>query len=115
MSSVTTSTPIKFQRPRTAQDDVLLDYRERRVIEVLEREAAKRQDHAEQSSAGNSAGVRIRAWEKLHQLRMPSTPSHPRACRWSRWPTCGSASASGSRVPGSICHPSWFARSSKPR
>jgi hypothetical protein len=77
MSSVITSTPIKHQRPGTSEDDVLRDYRERRVIEALEREAAKRQDHAEQCSTENSAGVRIRAWEKVHQLRMPSTPSHP--------------------------------------
>jgi hypothetical protein len=77
MSSVIISTPIKRQRPGTPEDDVLLDYRERRAIEALEREAAKRQDHAEQCLAENSAGMRIRAWEKLHQLRMPSTPSHP--------------------------------------
>jgi hypothetical protein len=67
-----------FERPRSgsSEHELLLDYRERRALEALEREAVKRVDHAEQSSAQNSAGMRIRAWEKLHQLRMPSTPRH---------------------------------------
>lgn len=77
MSSVITSASIERQRSWSAEDEVLLSYRERRALEALERAAAKRQDHAEQCSARNSAEMRIRAWEKVHQLRMPSTALHP--------------------------------------
>ena len=65
------------RRPSGPSADLLLDYRERRELEALEREAVKRQEHAEQSAAQNSADTRIRAWERLHQLRMPSIPLHP--------------------------------------
>jgi hypothetical protein len=34
-------------------------------------------DLAEQSSALNCADLRIRAWEKVHGLRMPSDSKHP--------------------------------------
>src|SRR3954447_20110433 len=77
MSSVINSVSHEHPRSGFAADEVLLDYRERRALEVLERAAVKRQDHAEQCSAQNSADMRIRAWEKVHQLRMPSTPLHP--------------------------------------
>jgi hypothetical protein len=78
MSSVFTSaSSLERRRPRSVGDEVLLDYRERRALEALEREAVKRQDCAEQCSVENSADRRIRAWEKVHQLRMPSTPLHP--------------------------------------
>jgi hypothetical protein len=77
MSSLITSTPHDRERSGPAGDQLLLDYRERRVLEALEREALKRQEQAEQSAAQNSADARIRAWEKVHQLRMPSTPLHP--------------------------------------
>ncbi len=77
MSSVITSASVEHQRSGSAEDAVLLDYRERRALEALERAAVKRQDQAEQSSALNSADMRIRAWEKVHQLRMPSGPLHP--------------------------------------
>ena len=53
------------------------DYRERRAIEALERAQLKRANIAEQCAPLNSADHRIRAWEKVHQLRMPSDPLHP--------------------------------------
>jgi len=77
MSSVINSISRDHPRSGSAADEILLDYRERRALEVLERAAVKRQDHAELCSAQNSADMRIRAWEKVHQLRMPSTPLHP--------------------------------------
>lgn len=77
MSSVITSIRPERRTSGSAEDALLLDYRERRALEALEREALKRQDCAEQVSAQNSAGTRIRAWEKVHQLRMPSAPLHP--------------------------------------
>jgi hypothetical protein len=77
MSAVNTSVSPERRRSGSTRDEVLLDYRERLALETLERAAVKRQDCAEQVAAQNSAGVRIRAWEKVHQLRMPSAPLHP--------------------------------------
>jgi hypothetical protein len=77
MTSLFTSHPPDRERSGAAGDQLLLDYRERRVLEALERDALKRQEQAEQSAAQNSADMRIRAWEKVHQLRMPSAPLHP--------------------------------------
>jgi hypothetical protein len=65
------------QQSESVGDEILLDFRERRAVEALEQAALKQQDHAEQYSAQNSADTRIRAWERLHQLRMPSMPLHP--------------------------------------
>jgi hypothetical protein len=75
MSSMTSWRPAN--RDRVAGDELLSDYRERRALEESERAEKKRLDSAEQYSTLNSADLRIRAWEKVHQLRMPSDPSHP--------------------------------------
>jgi hypothetical protein len=61
--------------PRDAE--VLADYRERRALEERERVELKSAELAEQRSAVNSVELRIRAWEKVHALRMPSDPKHP--------------------------------------
>jgi len=58
-------------------DELLSDYRERRSLEERDRVERKRVDAAAQHSVENSADLRIRAWEKVHQLRMPSDPGHP--------------------------------------
>jgi hypothetical protein len=77
MSSLMTSSSLERKRPESAGEVVFMDYRERRALEALEQAALKRQDCAEQVSTENSADRRIRAWEKVHQLRMPSAPLHP--------------------------------------
>ena len=50
---------------------------ERLALEELERAEKRRQELAEQRSELNPPGVRIRTWERIHQLRMPSDPAHP--------------------------------------
>ena len=50
---------------------------ERLALEELERAEKRRQELAEQRSALNPPEVRIRTWERVHQLRMPSDPAHP--------------------------------------
>jgi hypothetical protein len=50
---------------------------ERLAREEHERSEKRRQDLAEQRSNLNSPEVRIRTWERVHQLRMPSDPAHP--------------------------------------
>lgn len=51
-------------------------YRER--MARLQAEAAERRQQQidEQSSPLNSPSVRIRAWERLHQIDLPSDPAH---------------------------------------
>jgi hypothetical protein len=50
---------------------------ERLAHEEYERAEKRRQELAEQRSDLNPPDVRIRMWEKLHQLRLPSDPAHP--------------------------------------
>ena len=50
---------------------------ERFAQEEHEREERRRRELAEQRSDANTPDVRIRAWERLHGLRMPSDPAHP--------------------------------------
>lgn len=77
MSSMLFAPLAKSERSIPAGDDLLSDYRQRRALEERERADRKRAELAEQLSALNSAELRIRAWEKAHQLCMPSGPEHP--------------------------------------
>ena len=52
-------------------------YAERHALQAREREEQKHLSRAEQSSTLNSPDVRIRAWEKVHGLRLPSDTAHP--------------------------------------
>ena len=77
MSSMMSMPFAKSQSLTTTGADPFLDYRERRALEEHERADVRRADRAEQGSGLNSADRRIRAWEKVHHLRMPSDPLHP--------------------------------------
>ena len=61
--------------PRTF--DLVKTPAERLAHEESERAERRRQGLAEQRSDLNPPDVRIRAWEKIHQLRLPSDPTHP--------------------------------------
>ena len=61
--------------PRTG--DLVKNPAERRAHEESERAEKRRQELAEQRSDLNPPELRIRAWEKIHQLRLPSDPAHP--------------------------------------
>jgi hypothetical protein len=56
--------------------DPMPDYRAR--IERARLEAAKARSEAisEQRSAVNTPAQRVRAWERLHQVTLPKSPSH---------------------------------------
>lgn len=56
--------------------DPMLDHRAR--IERAQLEAAERRTQAlvEQRAPANSPELRVRAWEKLHQVRLPKDPQH---------------------------------------
>jgi hypothetical protein len=64
MAQHTTSEPIRTHAERLA-------------LEEGARAERRRLDLAEQRSDLNSADVRIRVWEKLHGLCLPSDPTHP--------------------------------------
>jgi RNA recognition motif-containing protein len=66
----------RSQYPR-AGDELLTDFRRRLELDEEARVERKRVDIAEQTLEPNVPGVRIRAWEKVHALRMPSSPGHP--------------------------------------
>jgi hypothetical protein len=72
-----TTLPAKDERFTWRDAEILSDYRQRRALEERERAEHKLADVAEQHSALNSVDLRIRAWEKVHGLRMPSDPKHP--------------------------------------
>ncbi len=52
-------------------------YAERAAREAGERAEKRRLELAEQRSADNPPGVRIRVWETVHALRLPRDPEHP--------------------------------------
>jgi aspartate/glutamate racemase len=57
--------------------ELLADHRERLVVEEEERVKQRARQFEELRSELNSAAVRIRAWEKMHGLRLPTNPAHP--------------------------------------
>src|SRR4029077_4159267 len=59
-----------------AAGDLINDYRARRALEEQERAQRRRIEIEEQRSDLNPPNVRIRAWEKLHGLRLPASSTH---------------------------------------
>ncbi|MEJ1962035.1 MAG: hypothetical protein WDO56_11040 [Gammaproteobacteria bacterium] len=60
-----------------ADGEFVTDYRQRLALEEYERAEKKRLELADQRSTLNAPEARIRAWEKVHHLRLPSDPKHP--------------------------------------
>ena len=61
--------------PHTA--DLVRTAAERLAHEESERAEKRRHELAEQRSTLNAPDVRIRTWERVHQLRLPADPTHP--------------------------------------
>ena len=57
--------------------ELLADHRERLALEEEERERKRTNQFEELRSEVNSVSIRIRAWEKMHGLRLPSDAAHP--------------------------------------
>jgi hypothetical protein len=57
--------------------ELIKTHRARLALEEDKRAHQRRLDLEEQRSSLNSPADRIRVWEKLHGLRLPSDPSHP--------------------------------------
>ncbi len=57
--------------------DINRTYAERMAEVTEERLHQRQRELAEQTSITNPPGARIRAWEKVHALRMPGDAAHP--------------------------------------
>ncbi|MGO9803710.1 MAG: hypothetical protein ACLPTM_08435 [Steroidobacteraceae bacterium] len=57
--------------------ELVRTYAERLALERRERAQRRRLELAEQRADLNPPEVRIRAWEKVHALRLPQDPGHP--------------------------------------
>jgi hypothetical protein len=57
--------------------DIIRTHAERLAEEAEERRHERQRELAEQSSIANPPDARIRAWEKVHALRMPGDAAHP--------------------------------------
>lgn len=54
----------------------MLDHRARIERAQLDAEERRAQSFFEQRSATNTPAQRVRAWEQLHQMRLPKDPAH---------------------------------------
>jgi hypothetical protein len=63
--------------PREAAADIIRDHRARVAIEAEARMEKRRVEQAEQCASSSAPKTRIRAWEKVHGLRLPLMPPIP--------------------------------------
>jgi len=68
-----TSDPV----PPSKASDIIRNHRARLAAEEEARAEERRQAQAEQSSISRPPSARIRAWEKMHGLRLPLNADHP--------------------------------------
>lgn len=67
----------RADRPYRSDEEFARDFRQRQADEEFERAERKRLQLADQRSELNDAKARIQAWEKVHVLRLPTSPTHP--------------------------------------
>jgi hypothetical protein len=63
--------------PSATSADIIRDHRVRMAIEADARMEKRRAEQAEQSASSSAPQTRIRAWEKVHGLRLPLSAAHP--------------------------------------
>jgi len=63
--------------PSSSAVDIIRNHRARIAIEAAERMEKRRVEQAEQCESSSAPEMRIRAWEKVHGLRLPSDAAHP--------------------------------------
>jgi hypothetical protein len=73
---MSSAVPTYIDRHFTALE-LLADHREKLAFEEEERARKRTTQFEELRSEINSVQARIRAWEKMHGLRLPSDPAHP--------------------------------------
>ena len=74
-----TAASLMTERPSVSRPvgDIIRTHAERLAEAAEERLRQRQRELAEQSSTANPPHVRIRAWEKVHTLRMPGDAAHP--------------------------------------
>lgn len=71
------STSMHFARDYPSAADIIRDHRARVAVETVARMEKRRAEQAEQSASDSAPEMRIRAWEKVHGLRLPLDAAHP--------------------------------------
>jgi hypothetical protein len=56
--------------------EMMLDHRARAERARLDAEKQRQRSITDQRDAANTPEVRIRIWERLHQVRLPKSPAH---------------------------------------
>jgi hypothetical protein len=56
--------------------ETVADYRARVAEHQHERARRRQEELLEQTSMQNTPAMRIRVWERLHQIRLPRNPAH---------------------------------------
>jgi hypothetical protein len=74
---MTAITSFRERTDHRSEDELVRDYRQRQADAEFERSERKRMQLADQRSELSDAKARIQAWEKVHGLRMPASPTHP--------------------------------------
>jgi hypothetical protein len=67
----------KTSAPPRPNTELIRTHAERMALEAEERLQQRRLALAEQCSVTNPPDVRVRAWEKVHALRLPGDARHP--------------------------------------
>jgi len=69
--------PLTFRDRNPTATELITDHRARLAIEEEERLTQRSRQFEELRAELNSVSVRIRAWEKMHGLSLPTNPAHP--------------------------------------
>jgi hypothetical protein len=56
--------------------EMMLDHRARAERARLDAEQQRQRSLTDQRDAANAPETRVRIWEKLHQVRLPKSPTH---------------------------------------
>ncbi|MCC7410591.1 MAG: hypothetical protein IT495_03005 [Gammaproteobacteria bacterium] len=66
----------QFDKPAPIVGESVSDYRTRVAEHQAERARRRQEELLEQTSMQNTPAMRIRVWERLHQVALPRNPAH---------------------------------------
>lgn len=65
-----------YDKPTPVVGETVADYRARVAEHQAERARRRQHELLEQTSIQNTPAMRIRVWERLHQVALPRNPAH---------------------------------------
>jgi hypothetical protein len=65
-----------YDKPTPVMGETVADYRARVAEHQAERARRRQEELLEQTSIQNTPAMRIRVWERLHQVTLPRNPAH---------------------------------------